>query len=235
MWRKVCLILGVLGGHLALLGWLQPAPDHLTVTVTAPALRFQLARPAPRVVPTAPALASTPLASPLPTVANKLKKSSQVAKPTPTEPDRPATTDMAVSAPTSILTTDPGFNDRTGATDLTRSALGGSAAPVVTTPGDPAAPPTVALPSSNADYLNNPAPTYPALSRRLGEQGKVVIRVLIDKHGKPQQGDIRQSSGHSRLDQAALRAVMSWLYVPGRREGVVQDMWFNVPVYFALE
>lgn len=233
MWRKVCLILGVLGGHLALLGWLQPAPDHLTAT--APALRFQLARPAPRVVPTAPALASTLSASPLPAVANKLKKTSQVAKKTPTEPVRPATTDMAVSAPTSSLTTDPGFNDRTGATDLTRSALVGSAATAVATPDVPAAPPTVALPSSNADYLNNPAPAYPALSRRLGEQGKVVIRVLIDKHGKPQQGDIRQSSGHSRLDQAALHAVMNWRYVPGRRDRVAQDMWFNVPVHFALE
>ena len=143
--------------------------------------------------------------------------------------------DPGPSAPTSSLTTDPGFNDRTGATDLTRSALVGSAATAVATPDVPAAPPTVALPSSNADYLNNPAPAYPALSRRLGEQGKVVIRVLIDKHGKPQQGDIRQSSGHSRLDQAALRAVMNWRYVPGRRDRVAQDMWFNVPVHFALE
>lgn len=91
------------------------------------------------------------------------------------------------------------------------------------------------LPSSNADYLNNPAPAYPAISRRLGEQGKVVIRVLIDKDGTPQQGDIGQSSGYARLDQAALRAVMDWRYVPGRRDGTVQDMWFNVPIHFALQ
>jgi protein TonB len=69
----------------------------------------------------------------------------------------------------------------------------------------------------------------------LGEQGKVVIRVLIDKDGKPQQGEIGQSSGYTRLDQAALHAVMAWRYVPGRRDGTAQDMWFNVPIHFALQ
>ena len=91
------------------------------------------------------------------------------------------------------------------------------------------------LPSSHADYLNNPAPSYPAISRRLGEQGKVVIRVLIGKDGMAQQGNIHHSSGYDRLDQAALRAVMRWRYVPGRRDGMAQDMWFNVPINFALD
>ena len=94
--------------------------------------------------------------------------------------------------------------------------------------------PSIQLPSSNADYLNNPAPVYPALSQRLGEQGKVVIRVLIGKDGTALRGDIHQSSGFERLDQAALRAVMSWRYVPGQRAGMAQDMWFNVPVNFSL-
>jgi protein TonB len=69
----------------------------------------------------------------------------------------------------------------------------------------------------------------------LGEQGRVVIRVLIDKDGKPQQGNIEQSSGYARLDQAALRAAMDWRYVPGRRDGKAQDMWFSVPIQFTLE
>ena len=94
--------------------------------------------------------------------------------------------------------------------------------------------PSIQLPSSNADYLNNPAPVYPALSQRMGEQGKVVIRVLIGKDGTALRGDIYQSSGFERLDQAALRAVLSWRYVPGQRAGIAQDMWFNVPVNFSL-
>jgi protein TonB len=93
----------------------------------------------------------------------------------------------------------------------------------------------VELPSSDAAYLNNPRPSYPALSRRLGEQGKVVVRVLIGVDGKAQQAEIRSSSGYDRLDQAALATVRSWRYVPGTRGGVPEAMWFNVPINFVLE
>lgn len=95
--------------------------------------------------------------------------------------------------------------------------------------------PSVQLPSSNADYLNNPAPIYPSISKRLGEQGQVVIRVLIGKDGSAHQGEVYKSSGYERLDQAALRAVTGWRFVPGQRSGVPQDMWFNVPVSFTLK
>lgn len=70
------------------------------------------------------------------------------------------------------------------------------------------------------------------MSLRLNEQGKVVVRVLIGRNGRALDGRIAQSSGFDRLDQAALRAVMSWRYVPGTVDGQAQDMWFDVPVNF---
>jgi len=91
------------------------------------------------------------------------------------------------------------------------------------------------LPSSTASYLNNPPPSYPAISRRLGEQGKVVIHVLIGTDGLPLQGDIAESSGYDRLDQAALQAVLRWRYVPGQLGGKPQAMWFLVPIHFKLD
>lgn len=97
------------------------------------------------------------------------------------------------------------------------------------------APARIELPSSDAAYLNNPRPSYPALSRRLGEQGKVVVRVLIGVDGTAQQVEIRMSSGYDRLDQAALATVRSWRYVPGKRNGTAEAMWFNVPINFVLE
>lgn len=109
------------------------------------------------------------------------------------------------------------------------------ASTVATKAAGPAAPTRVELPSSDAAYLNNPRPSYPALSRRLGEQGKVVVRVLIGVDGKAQQAEIRSSSGYDRLDQAALATVRSWRYVPGTRGGVPEAMWFNVPINFVLE
>lgn len=101
-------------------------------------------------------------------------------------------------------------------------------------PPAPPAPPAVQLPSSNADYLNNPKPVYPAMSKRLGEQGKTIVRVLIGVDGLPQSASIRQSSGYERLDEAARAAVMSWRYVPGKRNGVVEPMEFNVPINWVL-
>ena len=95
-------------------------------------------------------------------------------------------------------------------------------------------PDAVRLPSSNAEYLNNPHPAYPAISQRLGEQGTAVIHVLISKDGSALQGEVFQSSGFERLDQVALRTVLAWRYIPGQRNGQAQDMWFNVPINFKL-
>ncbi len=103
------------------------------------------------------------------------------------------------------------------------------------TPPAPPAPPRIEMPSSSADYLNNPRPPYPPLSKRLGEQGKVVVRVYIEVDGTASRAEVRQSSGFERLDQTALQTVQRWRYVPGKRAGVPEAMWFNVPINFVLE
>lgn len=95
--------------------------------------------------------------------------------------------------------------------------------------------PAFSLPSSEAHGLNNPKPAYPRMSRRLNEQGQVVIRVLVATDGSPQQGEVKTSSGYDRLDQEALRTVLRWRFVPGQRMGTPEAMWFNVPVNFVLE
>jgi protein TonB len=106
---------------------------------------------------------------------------------------------------------------------------------VAAAPAAPPAPARIELPSSDAAYLNNPRPTYPALSKRLGEQGKVVVRVLIGVDGTAQQVEIKRSSGFDRLDQAALATVRSWRYLPGKRNGVPEAMWYDAPINFVLE
>lgn len=103
-------------------------------------------------------------------------------------------------------------------------------------PAAPPAPPVVVQPSSSAAYLNNPPPPYPPMSRRLGESGRVVVRVLIGPDGRAQDARIQQSSGYARLDQVALETARDrWRYVPGTRGGVPEAMWFNVPINFVLE
>ena len=102
-------------------------------------------------------------------------------------------------------------------------------------PPAPAAGPAVELPSSNAAHLNNPKPGYPPASRRLGEQGVVVLAVLISADGQVVQARVDKSSGFERLDRAALNAVQQWRFIPGKRNGVPAEMWHQQPVNFVLE
>jgi protein TonB len=108
-------------------------------------------------------------------------------------------------------------------------------APVVVAKAAPAAPTPVELPSTDAEYLQNPKPAYPTISRKLREQGKVVVEVLIGADGSAQQAKVQSSSGFDRLDAAALATVQRWRYVPGRKGGVATAMWFSVPINFVLE
>jgi len=104
-----------------------------------------------------------------------------------------------------------------------------------TAPVPAPAPPRIEPPSASAAYLDNPPPVYPRLSRRLGEQGTVLLRVLIGVDGAAAQAELAKSSGFDRLDHAAMQAVRRWKYRPGTRNGVPEAMWFNVPVKFELE
>ena len=86
----------------------------------------------------------------------------------------------------------------------------------------------------DADYLKNPAPAYPAMSRRLGEEGRVVLRVFVSVEGRPQQIEIKTRSGFPRLDQAAEDAVRRWKFVPARRGDTAVAPWVAVPIVFNL-
>lgn len=104
------------------------------------------------------------------------------------------------------------------------------AAPVTAAPAPPAPPPKLELPIADADYLQNPPPAWPRMSQRLGERGLVQVRVLIGADGRARKAEISRSSGYPRLDQASIDAVLGWRYVPGKRGGVPEDMWFVVPI-----
>lgn len=90
-------------------------------------------------------------------------------------------------------------------------------------------------PRFDADYLDNPIPDYPRLSRRLGEQGTVMLRVLVSRQGAATKVLLADSSGSPRLDEAAQEAVRNWRFVPARQAGRDQEGWVIVPVVFKLE
>jgi periplasmic protein TonB len=87
----------------------------------------------------------------------------------------------------------------------------------------------------DANYLRNPAPTYPSLSKRMGEEGKVVLRVSVSPQGTADSVEIRTSSGSPRLDESAQRTVRNWKFVPARRGDAPIQSWVLVPIIFKLE
>ena len=63
----------------------------------------------------------------------------------------------------------------------------------------------------------------------------MIINVWVGIDGKAQKGEIKTSSGFDRLDQAAYRAVLSWRFIPGKRNGIPTAMPYDAPVKFQLD
>jgi protein TonB len=221
--RQIAIAGGVVLFHAAALWALQSGlvRRSVEVVVSVSMVSEIITPPAPKVetpvpVPAAPQPAPKPVAR-------------QVERPRPVPP-APAPRPLAVpdaapaprSAPTGELQPQP--------------VAPPISAPVAAAPAPaPAAPARVELPSSEASYLQNPLPVYPPMSKRLGEQGTVLVRVLIGADGLPKEANVKQGSGFDRLDRAAVNYVMVCRYVPGKVGGVPQAMWYDAPVKFNLE
>ena len=98
---------------------------------------------------------------------------------------------------------------------------------------DPPAP--VTPPRSDAAYLNNPRPAYPLAARRRGDQGTVLVRVLVTAEGLAASVGLEKTSGHPSLDEAALTAVKSWRFVPARQGAQAIGAPYVVPIVFKVE
>jgi protein TonB len=219
----------VLLAHVALLwamgqAWLEQAsPIEEALVIMASVMVESPTPPAPQpqpqpqpksVSPAVPQPRPTPVPTPLPTVSNQAEAS----------PSAPVVAPVMAPLVAPVVAA-------ANSAPATPSAPAAAPSASASKP----APPSLVLPSSDADYLNNPPPAYPRMSKRMGEQGTVIVRVFIGLQGTAEQAEIRTSSGYDRLDKAALETVQRWRYVPGKRHGNPEAMWFNVPVRFVLE
>ena len=189
-------------------------------------LAEEIVVPVEFITPEPPPQVKPPPALPKPTPTPTPSRKTPVAAPTPS----PAQPVAPAPLPLAIADTTPSVNAPVGVTHAPVAM-----APVAVAPSPPAPVAKVELPSSDAEYLHNPKSEYPRISRQRNEQGKVVVSVFIGTDGTVQKAEIKVSSGYERLDQAALSTVKSWRYVPGKRGGVPEAMWFNVPINYVLE
>ncbi|MCM2288244.1 MAG: energy transducer TonB [Sulfuritalea sp.] len=110
-------------------------------------------------------------------------------------------------------------------------------APTIQAPAPSIAAPVAAptAPRFDAAYHDNPKPAYPAISRRLSEQGRVVLRVQVEADGRAADVQLHSSSGSPRLDQAALDTVRRWKFVPAKLGNETIAAWVLVPIAFTLK
>lgn len=87
---------------------------------------------------------------------------------------------------------------------------------------------------SQVEYLRAPAPHYPSLSKRLHEQGVVLLRVLIDVDGQALHVEVEESSGFERLDVEARSAVQRARFKPWMENGRARQAVVLVPIEFGL-
>jgi len=104
--------------------------------------------------------------------------------------------------------------------------------PQQATPRAASAPKTIS--ASQLGHLVPPNPIYPARSRKAGEQGTVMVRVLLDVAGRPAQVSLQTSSGHPTLDESAVSAVRAAQFRPYVEGGMAQAVWVLVPINFVL-
>ena len=124
--------------------------------------------------------------------------------------------------------------------DIPTATKGPTTALVVTDKPRPVAPPPSPVvkksPEIDPKFKRRFQPDYPPTSRRLGEEGSVVLQVLVDAEGKVSDGKIQTSSGFPRLDEAALKhALRAWRFKPGTEDGKPVSVWHSVKVTFRIQ
>ncbi|MDE2334990.1 MAG: energy transducer TonB [Rhodospirillales bacterium] len=116
-----------------------------------------------------------------------------------------------------------------------------------TAPGSGSAPPAAATlrssrqASSRADWLRSIAAwlaahrSYPPQARRAGEQGTVVLRLVIAQDGTVRRAALLAGSGHADLDRASLATVRGAHLPPARWPDAPAEVRLRVPIRYALE
>ena len=220
--RNAAIVLGVVALHVGLIWTLQSGLLMRAAEIIVPAelLAEFITPPAPTAPPAPPK--PVPVATPTPPAPAKRVQ--------PKAPATPQLQPLAVNDPT------PSTAAPTGV--ITQAPQAVAAAPTAAAPSPAQATPgpaKIELPSVDARYSDQDATVYPAMSRRLGEEGTTVYSVLIGPDGKAISARLVKSSGFDRLDKAAYDTVMRRRYTPGTRDGVPVALSYNAPISWVLK
>lgn len=215
--QRRLVVLGILALHgLALWALLQVDAVRQAVQQVAPIFVSLVAPAEPVALPKPPPLPPPP--RPLPKLQPPPRTPPLIAAPaTPTPAPEAFTAPVTPPAPAPPSMAPP----------PTQAAVA-EAAPPATAPRQ--------LPDSAVQFLQLPEVLYPHASQRQGETGLVIVRAYVGTGGgAPHSVQIEKSSGHARLDQAALAAVQKARFKPYAEKGLPVEGWALVPIRFELE
>jgi len=174
-----------------------------------------IAAPKPETVPPKPEPPPPPPKKQPP----KVKKPKPVTKPKPVQQKSPD------FAPVETVEPPPVQEAETSNTSLNASS---------STQTKPVATETFTEANYKANYAHNPKPHYPAVAKRRGWQGKVLLRVKVSAQGLSDAVAVERSSGHEMLDDAAVEAVKNWRFIPAKRGNTPVASSVIVPIAFTL-
>ncbi len=83
-------------------------------------------------------------------------------------------------------------------------------------------------------YKKTEPPVYPKLAKKRNYEGVVILDILVNKDGKPQDIKIAVSCTYDILDKVAIKAVKKWFFEPATKGGKPIEARVKVPVHFKL-
>ncbi|KFN18109.1 energy transducer TonB [Aeromonas bestiarum] len=231
--RFACLAITVVL-HLAAFWWLyehQPAPitPPLPLTLSARWVGEASANDAP---------AKAPAATPAPPVVKKPipVQKKVVKKPVKKTIPKPAPRIPAPPTPkaTQVARAEPVAAPLAPATPVAANAQQGDSGTAPAKSRQSGSGAGSSAPIARDARLNNPEPPYPYESRRRGEEGRVILNVLVAANGTASSVEVDKGSGYRRLDMTARKTVSRWRFIPAKQNNAAVEAWAKVTIIFKL-
>ncbi len=209
----------------------QNMPEKILIIAAKPLMVSLIAPPAPApeivpvIEPPKPVVKPTPIIKPKPIIKKNIEKIKPIEIPIEKLAEKPAERLVQAAVAQPVIEEE----------SIAQVAPVQVADAVKVPPkSEPVVEEKIEPPRFGVSYLNNPPPDYPAMSRRIGEEGRVLMKVLVSSEGTAQEVQIETTSGSNRLDQAAVNAVKQWRFIPAKKNNQPLSAYVLVPMKFSL-
>ncbi len=94
--------------------------------------------------------------------------------------------------------------------------------------------PVIVAPGIDPRFAGDFQPVYPPSEQRMGNTGRVTVRVLIGIDGRVKQVERVSATSDAFFRATETQALRRWRFRPGTRDGVAQEVWRVMSVTFVM-